>query len=157
MQRICAWDFGLTCLADPHRLGKILPSQTPRKNGPTGADIGAGVVSLPSRQKPYTGPHRWSYRGPYSKRDLPAAKKQAPSALSADSACHFIRDSPRLYVYSCVFRFQSQKPSPAAITTAPPPSIRTGGRLPLSGRAMVSSSGWVSGSVSGSEAGSFSG
>ena len=40
MQRICAWDFGLTCLADPHRLEKIPPSQTSLKNGPTEAGLG---------------------------------------------------------------------------------------------------------------------
>ena len=37
---ICEWDFGLTSLADPHRLEKILPSQTPHKNGPMGAGMG---------------------------------------------------------------------------------------------------------------------
>ena len=37
---ICEWDFGLTCLADPHRLEKILSFQTPHKNGPMGAGMG---------------------------------------------------------------------------------------------------------------------
>ena len=37
---ICEWDFGLTCLTDPHRLEKILPFQTPRKSGPMGAGMG---------------------------------------------------------------------------------------------------------------------
>ena len=37
---ICEWDFGLTCLTDPHRFEKILPFQTPRKSGPTGAGMG---------------------------------------------------------------------------------------------------------------------
>ena len=55
---ICEWDLGLTCLADPHRLEKILPSPTSHKNGPTGAGMERGVVSLLRLQKPHTGPYR---------------------------------------------------------------------------------------------------
>ena len=61
---ICEWDLGLTCLADPHRLEKILPSPTSHKNGPTGAGMERGVVSLLRLQKPHTGPYRRSCRGP---------------------------------------------------------------------------------------------
>ena len=57
-------------------------------------------------RKPHTGGHA----GDLSvMRSACSKKKQAPSALFADGACHFIRDSPRLYIYSCVFRFQNQK------------------------------------------------
>ena len=60
---ICEWDFGLTCLTDPHRLEKILPFQTPRKSGPNRLVWERRAVTLPSRQKPHTGPHRWDSGG----------------------------------------------------------------------------------------------
>ena len=56
--RICVWDVGLACLDDPHRPEKILPFQTPLKNGPTGADMEARVLSLLQLGKPHTSPHR---------------------------------------------------------------------------------------------------
>lgn len=40
IQWICVWDFNPACLADPHRLEKILPFRTPRKSGPMGAGMG---------------------------------------------------------------------------------------------------------------------
>ena len=56
---ICEWDFGLTCLADPHRLEKSCLSKRPTKTAQTGVGSRSGVVSFPSLQKPHTGPHRW--------------------------------------------------------------------------------------------------
>ena len=60
---ICVWDFGLACLDDPHRPEKILPFQAPRKNGQTGADMGARGCFLAPAAKAAHRPTQLGQRG----------------------------------------------------------------------------------------------
>lgn len=63
MCRICVWDFGLACLDDPHRLEKFCLPKRPSKTAKQGLVWERRAVTLPSRQKPHTGPHRWDSGG----------------------------------------------------------------------------------------------
>ena len=60
---ICVWDFGLTYLDDPHRFEKILPFQTLRKNGPTGAGMEARGCFLTPAAKASHKPAQAGQRG----------------------------------------------------------------------------------------------
>ena len=57
---ICEWDLGLAWLAN---LQKSCLSKRPAKTAQQGLAWERGIVSLLSRQKPHTGPHRWDSGG----------------------------------------------------------------------------------------------
>ena len=61
---ICEWDFGLTCLADPHGPEKSCLPKRPSKMAQRGLIWERGGISLLRLPKPHIGPHKRDNGGP---------------------------------------------------------------------------------------------